>query len=74
MLVSAISANSVKAVNLNSKRSENIGDTAFNSLITYSNAKRSYITDNSKQVFDSINQWKHFCEKKVIGEKLNVLA
>ena len=74
MLVSAISANSVKAVNINSKRSENIGDTAFNSLNTYSNAKRSYITDNSKQVFDSINQWKHFCEKKVIGKKLNVLA
>lgn len=72
MLVSAISANRVQAVNLNTKGSDNVSDTAFN----FSNAsfKKASLKDNTQMVFDSINQWKHFCEQKVVGEKLNVLA
>lgn len=72
MLVSAISANRVQAVNLNTKGTENIGDTAFNSLNPY--FKKASSKENSQIVFDSINQWKSFCEKKIVGEKLNVLA
>ena len=72
MLVSAISSNRVQAVNLNTKGSDNVKDTAFNSLNTP--FKKTYSKDNGQLVFDSINQWKHFCEKKIVGEKLNVLA
>ena len=72
MLVSAISANKVQAVNLNTKGMDNVGDTVFNSLSSYS--KKASGKNNTQMVFDSINQWKHFCERKVLGENLNVLA
>ncbi len=71
MLVSAISANKVQSVNLNTKGADNVRDAAFNSFNAQS---RRTSKDDVLMVFDSVNQWKHFCERRVLGEKLNVLA
>ena len=79
MLVSAISVNHNGAYKMSNKRpnytnngNESIKDTAFNSLTPYS--KKSVSTESMPQVFDSINQWKNFCHKQILGEKLNVVV
>ena len=80
MLVSAISQNysdgyilSNSSKQYNTKSKETIGDTAFNSLTPYS-TKKSVSSEEMPKVFDSINQWKNFCHKQILGEKLNVIA
>ncbi len=80
MLVSAISVNHNKGYNVssnmpfyNSRSSETIGDTSFNSLTPYAN-KKSVGTDKLPQVFDNINEWQNFCHNQILGRKLNVIA
>ena len=52
---------------------DQIGDTSFNSLTPYA-SKRAVSADKLPIVFDSINQWKNFCHRQVLGEKLNIIA
>ena len=51
---------------------DTFGDTSFNSLNSLT--KKTPTSENLPQIFDSINQWKKFCHKKILGEKLNVIA
>ena len=53
-------------------KSGTFGDTSFNSLNSLT--KKTPASENLPQIFDSINQWKKFCHKKILGEKLNVIA
>ena len=48
-------------------------DTSFNSLTPYSNRKTAS-EDKLPFVFDSVNQWKNFCHRRILGGKLNVIA
>lgn len=79
MLVSAISLNRNNGYNMssnmpfyNTRSNETIGDTAFNSLTPY--AKKSVPAEKLPQIFDNINEWKNFCHKQILGEKLNTIA
>lgn len=80
MQVSAISVNHGIGYSVNgnmpfynSRSNETIGDTAFNSLASFS-SKKAVPAENLPQVLDSINEWKNFCHKQILGEKLNVIA
>ena len=72
MLVSAITSNMAS----NISHYNRIGDFRNKSL----NAQTPYFShkditdDDSPIVYDSINQWKKFCENNVLGEKLNIIA
>ena len=79
MLVSAISVNHNGAYKMSNKKpyyadngNDNVNDTAFNSLVPYS--RKAIPAESMPQVFDSINQWKNFCHKQILGEKLNVVV
>lgn len=48
-------------------------DTSFNSLTPYS-TKKNTSEEKLPYVFDSVNQWKNFCHKRILGGKLNVIA
>ena len=48
-------------------------ETSFNSLTPYS-AKKTASEDKLPYVFDSVNQWKNFCHRRILGGKLNVIA
>ena len=50
-----------------------IGDTSFNSLNPFI-AKKAVPQEDTEQVYEEINAWKHFCHKQMMGEKLNVIA
>lgn len=52
---------------------EPIADTSFNSLTPYI-SKKSSSADKLPMVFDSVNQWKNFCHKRILGGKLDVIA
>lgn len=66
MLVSAISADrSLISRALNT-------DSTFNSLAAY--AKRSQIDKDMVQLYDSINEWKSFCQKQIEAGKLDIIA
>lgn len=56
----------------NNRYNEKIGDTSFNSLT--SNTSKKGFQDNLPYVFDSVNQWKNFCHKRILGGKLNIIA
>lgn len=56
----------------NTRTTETIGDTSFNSLNTLT--KKTPITENLPQMFDKINQWKRFCHKQIMAGKLDVIA
>ena len=76
MLVSAISENFYQAPkNINNtapvRKSENVGETVFNSLIAPS--KRSASIEKLC-LFESINEWKNFCHQKIVGGNLDVIA
>ena len=78
MQVSAISVQNNNGYTLpinlmNNRLTEQIGDTSFNSLTSFSNLK-SMSADNKSMVFDSINQWKNFCHRQILGEKLDIIA
>ncbi len=80
MLVSAISVNNHNGYHMsanmpfyNSRSSETIGDTSFNSLTPYTN-KKSVSTEKLPQVYDNINEWQTFCHNQILGGKLNVIA
>lgn len=80
MQVSAISVNHNSAYKMSNNKpyyknraNDFIAETAFNSLTPYS-VKKSVPSENMPQVFDSINQWKNFCHKQILGEKLNVVV
>ena len=57
----------------NTRTTETIGDTAFNSLTPISN-KKSVMAEQLPQVFDNINEWQKFCHKQILGGKLNIIA
>ena len=77
MLVSALSAvssNSLRSQNpkygsMSVSRVEkiNIGDYKVNAL-------QVMPENRSKKVFDSINQWKAFCHRQILGGKLDIIA
>lgn len=80
MIVSAISGSYSPVVGVqkvsydktrDSRRNEFYTDTTFNSLAPY---KKINSTSEMSKVFDSINEWKGFCHKQIVGEKLNVIA
>lgn len=48
-------------------------DTSFNSLTPYS-TKKTASEEKLPYVFDSVNQWKNFCHRRILGGKLNVIA
>lgn len=80
MLVSAISVNRNGSYHMsssmpfyNSKSSEQIGDTSFNSLTPYT-SKKTVSADKLPQVFNNINEWKNFCHQQILGKKLNTIA
>ena len=56
-----------------SRLKEPAGDTSFNSLTPYS-AKKSSSAERMPIVFDSVNQWKNFCHRRIVGGKLDVIA
>lgn len=77
MLVSAIS---MCDTNINntvpfylSKKSDNIADTAFNSLTPYTTKKTNSI-ENTPAMYDNIDKWQSFCHDRLLGNKLNILA
>ena len=53
---------------------DQIGDTSFNSLTPYSSKKTITSEERLPMVFDSVKQWKNFCHKRILGEKLNIIA
>jgi hypothetical protein len=57
----------------NRLKEQPIGDTSFNSLTPYI-TKKSSSADKMPMVFDSVNQWKNFCHKRILGEKLDIIA
>lgn len=77
MLVSAISA--ISGQNL---RSQNLNYGSMNSQRVDSVAENFYKVNalqflpnkNNKNVFDSINQWKAFCHRQILGGKLDIIA
>lgn len=77
MLVSALSA-----VSSNSLRSQNpnYGSMSVNRIEKISigdykvNALQVMPENRSKNVFDSINQWKAFCHRQILGGKLDIIA
>ena len=79
MQVSAINAqwnsgyNMTNNMSIYNRYNEQIGDTSFNSLTTYSN-KKTVSEEKLPYVFDSVNQWKNFCHQRILGGKLNVIA
>ena len=80
MQVSAINVQDSNGYNMtnsltvyNSRYNETIGDTSFNSLTPYS-AKKNTTDEKLPYVFDSVNQWKNFCHKRILGGKLNIIA
>ncbi len=56
----------------NSRVNYPIGDTSFNSLNPFT-AKKS-VPETCDEDFEKINAWKHFCQKQIMGEKLDVIA
>ena len=54
-----------------SRRNEFYTDTTFNSLSPY---KKTNSNSDMTKVFDSINEWKGFCHKQIVGGKLDVIA
>ncbi len=48
-------------------------ETSFNSLTPYS-TKKTASEEKLPYVFDSVNQWKNFCHRRILGGKLNVIA
>lgn len=77
MLISAISMNDNDSAVLNTgfpyynHSNEPIGDTSFNSLTSF---RKSIQQDKLPQVLDNINEWKDFCHKQILGEKLDIIA
>ena len=77
MLVSALSA-----VSSNSLRSQNpnYGSMSVNRIEKIGigdykvNALQVMPENRSKNVFDSINQWKAFCHRQILGGKLDIIA
>jgi hypothetical protein len=79
MQVSAINAND-NGYNMtnniaayNNRYNETVRDTSFNSLTPYSSRKTSS-EEKLPYVFDSVNQWKNFCHRRILGGKLNIIA
>ena len=79
MQVSAINAQNDIGYNMSNniavynRYNEFIGDTSFNSLTPYA-AKKNASDEKLPYVFDSVNQWKNFCHKRILGGKLNIIA
>ncbi len=80
MQVSAINAQDNNGYNMsnniaiyNTRYKESIADTSFNSLTPYS-AKKTDTEEKLPYVFDSVNQWKNFCHRRILGGKLNIIA
>lgn len=80
MLVSAISQERGSSYNMssnmpfyNSRSSETIGDTSFNSLTPYV-SRKTVSSEKLPQVFDNINEWQNFCHNQILGKKLNVVV
>ena len=77
MIISAISANYDYRMSSSypyyKEKGVDIDDTSFNSLTPNSNKKRVR-EDNLPKLYDNINEWKEFCHKQILGQKLNVIA
>ena len=48
-------------------------DTSFNSLAPYS-VSRSARQDRTAKLFENINEWQNFCEDRIVGKKLDIIA
>lgn len=79
MQVSAINAqcnngyNMTNSMHVYNRYYESTRDTSFNSLTPYI-SKKDEPEEKLPYVFDSINQWKNFCHKRILGGKLNIIA
>jgi hypothetical protein len=77
MLVSAITTNNngyrmSNSLPFSKIKDNDFADTTFNSLTPY--GRKSVENNDAQFVYDSINQWKNFCHKQILGEKLNIIA
>ena len=73
MLVSAVTSCCQSVYNLksNTRGSENCADTSFSSLNAPS---RLNSCRELAKVYDSINEWKHFCHKQIVDGELDIIA
>lgn len=74
MLVSAISVDSKIYTNYKSlpnPSTDQSSDTTSNSLTSF---KKAEPQEKLSQIFNDINEWKEFCHKQVLGNKLDVIA
>ena len=58
----------------NTRTTETIGDTAFNSLTPYSNSRKAVSSEELPQVYANIAEWQNFCHNQILGNKFNVIA
>ena len=77
MLVSAISVANGNNYNMSSsmpyygiRNIEKADETVFNSLAPFKGIRQ----DKEVQLFDHINEWQNFCHKKILGQKLDIMA
>ncbi len=78
MLVSAISSNNgynfTNGISRFNRLNEFLGEKVRNTSNPYFTRKDYPTDDDAPIVFDSINQWKKYCENNTVGEKLNIIA
>ena len=48
-------------------------DTSFNSLAPFAVSKSAQ-QDRTIKLFENINEWQSFCEDRIIGKKLDIIA
>lgn len=76
MRVSAISANCFPATYyvypVKAKCEDNKSDTTFNALTSYQ--KKNETEKDLNKLYNSINEWKNFCQTQISKGKLDVIA
>lgn len=48
-------------------------DTSFNSLAPFLTSKPNQ-QDRAVKLFENINEWQSFCEDRIVGKKLDIIA
>ena len=74
MLVSAISTNRVNSLPYYGLRANEPADETTFSSLTPSLKEEPIPETKQLRIYESINEWKNFCHKQILGEKLNILA
>ena len=74
MLVSAVSASSLKTV-FNTGIKKQIKDNSNDNAFVYFNDSPGNITvENQMKIFESINEWKNFCHNQIEQGKFDIIA